>query len=194
MVSKEIELKGYGRIVLLPINLKDREYDIVDSQGNALAKEMIGKRAKTIYKTKDGVEIPARQICRKLVIDGEEIIAPKMMPTSEVEQEDIEVLEENSEIYNALDRKVWGVVTDHERIKDLILRKNKTLRFPIIAGLGWKAYNGLLTSWKGRIILVGCRGDVNEALDAYQDQTVDFEIETLPQGKTAKKLLKAVVY
>ena len=194
MTSRTIGLKGYGKIILLPINLKDKEYETVDSQGNALTKEMVGQRAKTVYKTKDGVEISARQICKKFKIDGEELIAPKMMPTSEVEQEDIEILEENSMIYSAIDRKIYGVVTDDNKIKDLILKENKTLKFPFIGGLGWKAYNGILTAWKDKIILMGCRGDINEALDAYHDDTVDFEIDILPQGKTAKKLIKAIAY
>ena len=194
MTSRTIELKGYGKIILLPINIKDKEYETVDSQRNALTKEMVGQRAKTVYKTTDGVEIPARQICKKFNIEGEEIIAPKMMPTSEVEQEDIEVLEENGIIYSAIDRKIYGIVTDNDKVKGIIMEQGKSLKFSFIGGLGWKVYEAILTKWKEHMVMVACRGNINDALDIYKDEIVDFEIDVLPQGKTAKKLMKAIAY
>ena len=104
----------------------------------------------------------------------------------------IAVLDENSDIYNAIDRKVYNVFTDSKKLKSLILDEGKTLRFPFVSGLGWKVYNACLTRWQERIVLVGCRGNINQALDVFSDDVVNLEIEAAPQAETAKKLLKAV--
>lgn len=192
MPAKTIVLEGYGDIILNPINIRDKDYETCDSEGKPLTCKVEGTRAKTVYRTKDGAEIPSSQICRKFVIDEEELIVGKMSPTSKVEKEDIEVLEENTMIYNAIEKKMYHIFTDNKKLKDLILKENKSLRFPLICGLGWKAYDAILTAWKDHIVLVGCRGNINDALDVYQDDVVELEIEAIPQREKAKKLLKAI--
>ena len=191
MPAKTLELEGYGKVVLNPVNIKDKDYEVCDNEGNALKLTVEGKRARTVYKTKEGAEIPSTQVCKKFVIEGEEIIANKMNPTNKVEEDDIEQLEENGMIYNSIERKFYNVSTDNKKIKKL-LDEGKSLKFPFIAGLGWKAYEAILTKWKDHLVLVGCRGDINEALDVYRDETVELEIDVIPQGKKAKKLLKAI--
>jgi hypothetical protein len=116
---------------------------------------------------------------------------PKLTPTSKVEMDDVEVSEDNSEIYSAIDRKAAKVFTDSKKLNKLILEENKTLKFPLTLGTGYKMHNGILTNWKGQIGLFGCRGNIDEAFEKYQDEVVDIEIEMMPT-MDKKKLLKAM--
>lgn len=192
-MAKKIELGGFGVLHLNPIDIKDKEYETVDSTGNPLEHKMVGERARSVYVNKDGVEITNSQVCKKVIVDEETIIAPKLNPTSRVENEDIEVADDNSEIYNAIERKVYNVFTDSKKIKELV-NENKVLKFPFVAGNGWKVYNAVLTAWGSKLILVGCRGNITEALNEFNDDTLELEIELVPQKETAKKLLRAVAY
>jgi hypothetical protein len=190
MAAKAIDLEGFGKIMINPINFKDREYETVDMTGQPLEHKTIGQRARTAYVTKEGIEIPNNKVCKKMSIEGEELIVPKLSPTKEVANGDIEILEDNGLIYSAIERKVYYVVTDNEKIKDLVLKQHKTLQFPAAFGSGWKGYNALLTYWNDKIILVGCRGDLRKEMDKYSEETVSIEIEIAPQNM--KKIVKAM--
>mgnify|MGYP001585905195 CR=1 FL=1 len=190
---KSIELEGFGKIMLNPIDIKDSEAETVDSDGNPIEHKQEGS-VKRFYANKEGVVIPNNRVCKKFFVDGEELITPKLNPTTKVEREDIEIGNENTAIYNAIERKIYNVFTDNQKLREL-LKSNKVLRFPFTAGNGWKVYDGILTAWKSdRFLLVGCRGDINKALDEFNDDTVDIELSLIPQKETAKKLLKAVAY
>lgn len=190
MPTKSIKLEGYGTIMISPVKFVDKDYETVDSTGKPLTTKTIGERAKTVYVNSDGVEIPRSDICKKVELDGEEIILPKFSITKEVAKSDIEEIEDNSAVYNAIERKVYHVVTDSDKLKEL-LKSGKTLRFAAAFGSGWKGYNTLLTRWKDQIVLVGCRGDLTKELDKFSEDTVDIEVEVIPQNM--KKVVKAMV-
>ena len=189
---KTLELEGFGKIMLNPIDIKDSEAMTCDSEGNPVQHKQEGN-VKRFYANSNGVVIPNNMVCMNFNIYGDEVIAPKLNQTKEIARDDIEVSDENSEIYNAIERKVYNIFTDSQKLKDL-LKNNKVLKFPFVAGNGWKVYNAVLSAWKDRIVLICCRGDINKALDEFNDDTVEFEIDLIPQNETAKKLLKAVAY
>jgi len=191
MANKQIDLQGYGRIVIVPINFKDKEYETVDMEGNALTYQK-GTTERGRYTNEEGIEVPSSHLCKKIEIDGETIIQPKMTPTKEVEEEDIEVIDDNGQLYSAIDRKIYSVFTENSKIKDLILKQNKSLRFPFIAGSGYKIYEAILTAWQDKIILCGCRGDIQDALKMYSDEIVDIEISLIPEKPQTKRLMKAL--
>lgn len=191
-MNRQIEIEGYGTIVINPINFKDKEYESVDLEGKPL-KWVAGKMAKTGYfVNEDGLEVPISQVCKKVNIEGEDILIQKFKPTSKIQQEDIEITDGNEDIYTSIERKPYKVFTENKRLKEMILDNQKTLKFPLVVGSGYKIYNGILTNWKGQIILCGCRGNINEVLKKYEDDAVDIEIETIIQKPNTKKLLKAL--
>jgi hypothetical protein len=96
-------------------------------------------------------------------------------------------------IYSALDRAFYNVVTDHEKIKQLVLVEHKSLKMPLVFGSGYKLWSGVLTNWNGKLLLVACRGDLVKELEKYSEDTVEFSIEALPQAKNMKKLVKALI-
>lgn len=192
MGAKSVELTGYGIIMINPIDIKEQEFETVDTQGNPVTQKTIGTRAKTVYVTKEGTEISSGQLCKKFVVEDEEIICPKFSPSKQIDTENIEVIEDNQLVYSALDRKFYNVVTDNTKIKDLVLKQNKSLKFPITFGSGWKLWNGILTNWSGKLLLVACRGDLVRELDKYSDDTVELQIEVIPQQKNMKKLIKSL--
>lgn len=190
---KQIELKGFGTIMISPIKVKDAEAETVDTAGNPVTSKTIGTRAKTVYVTKEGVEIPNSQLCKKFIVEDEELIVSKFSPSKEVPTENIEVIDDNGVIYTALDRAFYQVACDHEKLKDLVLKQNKSLKFPVTFGVGFKIWNGILTNWNGKMLLVACRGDLVRELEKYSDDTVELEIEVIPQQKNMKKLVKALM-
>jgi hypothetical protein len=192
MGAKALELKGYGTIMINPIDIKEQEFETVDPQGNPVSSKTIGTRAKSIYVTADGIEVPNSQVCKKFVVEDEEIICPKFSPSKDIDTENIEVIDDNALVYSALDRKFYNVVTDNQKVKDLVLKDNKSLKFPITFGSGWKLWNGILTNWSGKLLLVACRGDLVRELDKYTEDTVELQIEVIPQQKNMKKLIKSL--
>ena len=190
MVSKELKLEGYGKVFIQPISVVEKEFETVSPEGKPVKTKMVGTRAKTVYVTEDGVEIPSGQVCKKLVIEGEELISPKFGLTKEVGADMITVQEENGIVYRALERKFYSATTDDERIKKAVLTENKTLVFPFVGGAGWKVWSAALTNWNGKLLLVGCRGDLAKELSKYDEETVEFTIEAIPQA--SKRLLKAI--
>lgn len=192
MANKIIEIEGYGTITLNPINFKDKEYTNVDLSGKPL-KWIAGKMAMTgHYVSEEGLDIPNSQMCKKVEVEGETLFIQKFKPTGKVELDDIDVVDDNTEIYTAIERKPYKVFTDSEKLNKLILKEGKTLKFPFIAGNGFKIYNGVLTAWKGQIILCGCRGDINEVLEKYQDDVVEIEIDLIPKNINKKRLMKVL--
>lgn len=192
-MAKSVVLDGYGTIMINPIDIKEQEFETVDSQGNPVTQKTIGTRAKTIYVTKDGTEVPSGQLCKKFIVEDEEMIVPKFSPTKEVSTEDIEIVDDNGLIYSALERKFYNVVTDNQKIKDLVLKEHKSLKFVAAYGSGWKIWQNILTNWNGRLLLVACRGDLVHELEKYSDDTVELEIEVIPQQKNMKKLIKTLM-
>jgi len=193
MPAKEIRLEGYGKIFINTINVEDVDYDTVDQSGQPLTHKMVG-RGKSVYMTQDGTEVPSSSVCKKIVMDdGEVIIAPKFSQTKEVMKQDIELSDDNSMVYNAIEKKLYNVTTDSAEIKELVLKQHKTLIFPFCAGNGWKLWNTALTYWNNKLIMVGCRGDLTKELEKYDEDTVEIKLEMIPQQQNMKRLVKAMV-
>jgi hypothetical protein len=190
---KSVELKGYGVIMINPIDIKEADWETVDPQGNPVTSKMEGTRAKTMHYNSAGVEVPNNQLCKKITVEDEVIIAPKFSPSKEVDSDDIEVIDDNQIIYSAIERKFYNVVTDNDKIKQLVLNEHKSLKFGVCFGSGWKIWSGILTNWNGKLLLVACRGDLVKELEKYSEDTVEFSIEALPQNKNMKKLVKALI-
>lgn len=187
-MTRKIKVGNYGEIAISPVNVIDEEVLSCDSNGNEVKTKMEG-RGKMRYLSGD-TEISRSMVCKKFTIDGEDLIVPRMSMTKEVADEDILVDDDNTAIYSAIERKVYLVMTDSKKIKELITGLKKTLKFPFIAGQGWKVYNALLTYWGERIVLVCVRGDINKVIENYTDEEV--ELELVPNNINAKKLLKLV--
>ena len=192
MAAKSLLLEGYGTIMVQPINIKDKEYEVVDPTGKPVEHKTIGTRARSVYVTADGIEIPNNQVCKKIPIEGEDLIVPKFQPVKEIAGENIAVIEDGSLIYRAIDRKFYNVVTDNKKIIDLVIGQNKSLEFPFVAGTGWKIWKGILTNWNNKLLLVACQGDLQKELEKYSEETVELEIEIIPQQKNMKKLVQAM--
>ena len=189
---KQIELQGYGTVMVSPISVKEQEFETCDANGQPLTKEVVGTRAKTVWRTGEGAEVPNSHVCKKLVVDGEEIVTAKFKPLTQIESDSIKEISDNGLIYRAIQRKLYSVATDSKRLRELVLKHNKSLEFPLVVGNGWKIWNGILTNWNGKLLLVGCRGDIKKELDKYGDDMVEFEIESIPQQQNIKKLVKAI--
>ena len=192
MPAKSLKLEGYGVVMVNPIAIKDKALETVDPTGKPVERTVEGERAKTIYKTDEGVIIPGNQLCKKMDIEGEEIIVPKFQPSKEIPNDNITEISDNSIMYRALDRKFYNAVTDNQELKDIIINQNKSLEFPFIGGLGWKMWKAVLTNWNGKLMLIACRGDIAKELAKYDEDTVELELEVLPQQKNMKKLVKAM--
>lgn len=203
MVAKAIKLDGYGTVMLQSINIKEKEFETVDVTGEPVERKTIyvkadgtvlqGVKSKAVHLKADGTEVPNSSVCKKIEIEGEEIIAGKFDITKEVPEENITVLDDNGIIYRGIDRKFYNVVTDNEKIKDLVINQNKSLEFPFVAGGGYKIWKAVLTNWNGKLLMVCCRGDIAKELEKYSEDTVEIEIEVMPQHKNMKKMLKAMV-
>jgi hypothetical protein len=193
MAAKSVKLDGFGVIHMIPINLKEVEAETVDSAGNPLTHKMVGERARSIYVNTDGIEVPRNQVCKKFVVEDEEIIAQKFNPTKEVIAENISVIDDNGLIYRGLDRKFYNISCSDQKITDLVLKEGKSLIFPICFGSGYKIWQGVLTNWNNRLLLVACRGDIAKELEKYNDDTVEIEIGLVPQQKNMKKLVMAMI-
>lgn len=193
MPAKSLKLDGYGVIMINPINIKEKKLDTVDPTGNILEHKMVGSRSRSVYVTADGVELANSQVCKKISVDGEDLIIPKFQATKEVAKEDITETDDNGLMYRGIERKFYNAVTDNQQLKELVITQNKTLEFPFTAGNGWKMWKGVLTNWNNKLILVACRGDIQKELAKYDEQTVELELEAVPQQQNMKKLLKAMV-
>jgi hypothetical protein len=198
LVFKEVNLQGYGKILIQPISIKPKELEDVDPQGNPVTSERVGESAKTVYHNSLGAEISRSQLCKKINLEGEDLILKKFEQTKEVNKEDIEVLEEPGLIYSALERKFYAVTCDNPRLKELILgnaiNPPQSLAFAFVAGGGYKIWRAILTSWHGHLLLVCCIGDLSKEMEKYTEETVEIELEitnNIPPEK-AKKLLKAM--
>lgn len=192
MAAKSVLLEGYGTIMIQPINIKDKDYEVVDPTGKSVEHKTIGTKARSVYVTADGIEVPNSQVCKKIPIEGEELIIPKFEPTKEVAADNILVIDDGSLVYRAIDRKFYNVVTDNKKIKELVIEQNKSLEFPFIAGSGWKMWKGILTNWNNKLLLVACQGDIQRELEKYSEETVELELEIIPKQENMLKLVKAM--
>lgn len=188
MPNRQIEIEGYGVIIYNTINVKDKEYENVGLDKKPL-KWVSGSAIRGHFENEQGLAVPDSQVMKKVELEGETFFVGKLKPTSEVSADDVEIVDDNSEIYTAIERKSYKVFTDSPKLKKLLVDEKKTLKFPVTFGNGYKVYSGVLTLWNGQMVLCGCRGDINEVLKQYVDDEVEIEIATIvPQ---AKKLLRA---
>lgn len=192
MAAKSVLLGGLGTIMINPIAINQKEYETVDPAGRPVQSKMVGTRAKTVYTTEDGSEIPSTQLCKRIEVEGEDLILPKFNPSKEIPEENVNIIDDASLVYTAIERKFYNVVTDNQKIKDLVLKENKSIEYPFAAG-GWKIWRAILTNWNGKLLMVCCIGDLKKELEKYSEETVELEIEAIPQTKNMKKLMMALV-
>jgi len=192
MAAKSIYLEAYGAISINPINIKDKEAETVDTAGNPLTLKYSGTRATSNYVNADGIEIPRSQVCKKIRVEDEDMIISKLNPTTEVIKDNISVTDDVSLVYNGIDRKFYNAVTDNEKIKELVIKQNKALVFPFVAGGGFKIWKGMLVNWHSKLLMVAVRGDIQKELEKYSEDTVEIELDICPQQQNMKKLVMAM--
>ena len=189
MANKIINLAGYGRVVYTPINIKEKDFEKVDINGNPIT-WIKGSATRGYYEDKEGNEVPTSHVRKKVEIDGEVILVPKFNPTTDVSSDEIEILDNDDEVQSAVTRKAYNAFTDSEKLKKIILKDKKSLKFPLVIGHGDTMYNGILTEWKGQIGLFGVLGNLNDGFKKFSDETVEIEISSIPLDR--KKLLRAI--
>ena len=189
-MTREINLEGYGTIIISPISFKDREYESVDSEGKPL-KWISGTATRGHFENEQGIEVS--QALKKVEVEGEVFLLNKFSPTKEVKSDEIEVIDDNSAVYRATERVIYKVFVENDRLKKLLNEERKTLKFGFCAGSGFKMQEGYLTAWKNDVVLFGVRGDFEEVLTKFKDDVVEIDIipERTPEQK--KKLLKILV-
>jgi len=192
MAAKSLNIEGYGSIMITPINIKENDAETCDTQGNPVKTKMVGQGAKRTYVNDKGDEIPNNQVCKKFIVEGEPITCPKFTMTKDVPADNVEVIDDASIVYTGIERKFYNVVTDNDKIKDLVITQNKSISFPFTAGMGWKLWRGVLTNWNGKLLLVLCRGDLKKELEKYNEETIEIEIEMIPQNVNLKKMMVMV--
>jgi hypothetical protein len=193
MDMKKISLEGYGDINLIGVEFKDAEGETVDSQSNVLTHSIEG-RGRSIYRKADGTEVANKDVCKKFVIEGEPQIISKVKPTTKIEKEDIQELEDknNGIMQRAVDRKIFRIHTDSPKIKELV-GSGKALVFPVALGSGYKVWKGVVNMWEtanGRKVpaLFCCRGDIDRAFEEFSDDTIEIEIPVSDNSQQVKKL------
>lgn len=190
MVAKKLKIEGYGDIFLQVVDVKDPEGEDCTADGKPLIKSWIGEGKHQVFKTAEGVVVESSQVCKKFNINGKEIVTGKLPITKEVKKAKIKEIEGKEVVYKALDKKVYNVTTDCDALKQKVVTEGKTLTFPITFGTGYKGWLGVLTSWNGKLILFGCRGDIDKALEKYTEETIEISIEEPTQQE---EFLEAVV-
>jgi hypothetical protein len=188
---KELNIEGFGSVLYQPVGVVEQELENVAPDGSSLTRTTVGERAKTVYKTTDGTEIPGTQVCKKLEVDGETVIVKKFMPTKDIAKEDTEVTEDKDVVWNAIDRKFYIVKCNDNNLKRTILDEGKTITFPFSAGAGFKVWKAALTNWNGKVAMVLCRGNISKAFESFTDEEVEINIPAM-DVKNQKKLLKAI--
>ena len=193
MVYKKLEIEGIGKVLYQPIKVQEQETEDVSADGQPVERCSVGERAKTVYKLGDGTEIPSTQVCKKFVVDGEDIIMRKFKLTEKIGKDEIEYLDDKNLVYGATERKFYTVTTESSELKKLVLGEGKTLLFPFSAGNGFKVWNAALTSWNGSLAMVLIRGNVDKAYEMANDVEPCIQVDILPeQTENKKKLLKAI--
>jgi len=196
---KKIELAELGIIHLNGIDFQEQKGITCDNQGNPL-KYSIEGRGTSSYRNANGEVIPRKEVCKKLNIDGEEIIVNRLTPTTKIEKDVIEIIEDkdNSKMKLACERKIYAIHTDSKKIKDL-LDEGKAISFPLVVGSGFKVWKGILNkhttkSGKEVMSLFAVRGNIDEVFEIYHNEPLSIELDVVPKenAKNVKKMFSAI--
>ena len=191
---KSIELVGYGKVKIESVKFKDQEGETVDSDGNALSYVSEG-RGTSKYVRADGTECPRAEVCKKLNIDGEEIVVPKLKPTTVIDNDVISIINgaehNNCELW-ALDRS-WYLAEPSDKIKAQ-LNEGQVFEFPLVVAAGHKLWKAVMKNTKledGTVapVLFGVRGDARKAIRQYMDNPIEIE---LPMASEQKQNIKKI--
>lgn len=183
---KKIELEGYGTISIDGISFRDKPSVSCDVNGNPL-KHTIEGRGVSKYFDEKGNEVPNKEVCKKIVVNGDEKVIRKLSPTTKIKQSGIKVSEDknNNSMKLACERKIYAVNTQSKEIRDL-LDSGKSIEFPLVVGSGFKVWRGVLnkhitTNGKEVIALFACRGNIDKAFEDYADEPIQLELDSLPE-------------
>jgi len=195
---RKIELEGYGSVLLTPIYFKEKPSVLCDISGNPV-KYQIENRGRGVYVREDGTEILRNEVCKKLVINGEETIIRRFKPTTKIKKSSVSIIEDkqNNTMKLACERKVY-IVSVSPKIKK-ILDEGKALMFPLVVGSGFKVWKGVLNrhvtkSGKEVICLFACRGDLDKAFDEFVDEPITLELDDIPEenAENIKKIFETI--
>jgi hypothetical protein len=195
---KKIELGGYGTISITPLKFKDQEGVAVDSDGNEL-KYVIEGKGTSKYVRKDGTEVPRSEVCKKLNVDGEDIVVPKFKPTTKIDNDVISVVEDtqhnNCELW-ALDRS-WYLAQVLGKVKAQ-LDEGMVFEFPLVVASGHKLWKAVLRNTKledGSIapVMFTIRGDARKAIKQFLDNPIEIELPLATEQKQSiQKIFKSI--
>jgi len=190
---RKFSLEGFGDVLYEPVKVVEQELENCTPSGELVVRETVGERAKTIYKTADGKVISSASVCKKMIVDGEEIVVSKFKPISRVDKEDYSFTDDPGVVHNGAIRNFYKVKTDSKDLKAM-LKEKKIISFPFTAGLGHKAWVACLMDWNGQPIMATIRGNVSKLLEQSKDDAIEVEIEAIPNEiQNKKKFLKAVL-
>jgi hypothetical protein len=197
---KHIDLAGLGRINIFGIDFKTEEGTTCDSKGNPVEYKIEGKGKGTYRRVSDGSVLKKTEIYKKLNINNEEIIASSLTPTTSIEAEDIQVIDEkdNVSMKKACERKSYVAMTSSQEIKKL-LNEGKSIMFPVVVGTGFKIWKGIVQKWttengKEAIALFCCRGNIDKAFEEFDDNPIMLNLDAVPKenAKNIRKLFKQI--
>jgi hypothetical protein len=194
---KKIELAGHGSIQITGLKFADQEGTPVDKDGTPLKYVLEGKGTSKYVKP-DGTEVNRKDVCKKLVVDGEDIIVPKFNPTTKIDEDVIAVYEPEAHSNCELKaiEKSWYLVNAYGKVKEE-LEAGKTIEFPLVVGSGFKIWKGVLKKYtlpNGTAchMLFTIRGDIDKAIERFLDDPVEFEMPVSEQKQNISKLSKAI--
>ena len=195
---KKIELIGYGSIQIEGLKFKDQDGINVDSDNKPL-KYVVEGRGTTKYVREDGSECPRNEVCKRLDIDGEEVVVPKLKPTTRIDNDVIAFVDESEHDkceLNAID-KAWYLVNDAGKLKSDI-DAGKVMEFPLVTGSGHKLWKAVvkkrpLPDGRTAHMLYAIRGNIDNAIMSAMDSPVEFEIPMASDQKdNIKKIFKSI--
>jgi hypothetical protein len=195
---KKIELVGHGSIQITGLKFAEQEGTPVDKEGNVL-KYVVEGKGTTKYVNLEGVEVPRNEVCKKLVIDGEDMVLPKFAPTTRIDEDVISVYdaEAHSNCELRAIEKSWYLVNAYGKVKEE-LEAGKAIEFPVVMGSGFKVWKGVLKQHalpNGKVcnMLFTVRGDIDKAIEQFLDDPIEFEMPVMGEQKqNISKLSKAI--
>jgi len=195
---KKIELQGYGTITINPLRFKDQDGISVDADGNELKYTIEGKGVGRYTRLSDGTEVPRGDVCKKLVIDGEDVVLPKFKPTTTIEMDVINVVSKgehnNGELWG-LDRSIYlaGVAGKIRQELD----NGNVFEFPLVVASGHKLWRAILKNVEldGSVapVMFCVRGDARTAIRQFLDNPIEIELPIASEQKdNIKKIFKSI--
>jgi hypothetical protein len=197
---KKIELEGYGTIHLFGIEFEQEEGLTCDKDGNEVKYTIEGRGKGKYTRVSDGKPLTKPEVFKKIWVEGEEIISPSFTPTTKIDKEDIQIIDDkgNDMMKRACERKSYVIQTNSNEIRKL-LDDGKSIVFPAVVGTGFKVWRGVVQKWETKtgteaLALFCCRGDIDKAFSDFSDKPITLKLNAVPKEnmKNVRKLFKSV--